>query len=412
MKLITHFLVMLSIVLCGCGAPRPAKPPKALTCELSKYTVDDIYDDWRLYNKGLNIKQPPSFNILSLSAGGQFGAYGAGFLYGWSKVTENPKPGSRKDIQVVTGVSTGAILATHAFLEKDEEIMNKYKTLSGEQIYRSRGLLEYIRANSFFNTSGKDQMISENLTSEIIDEVADKFDKGRFLYIGIVNLDTGKFDQINMVKLAHDLQPNERRDQCYRAVIGASSAIPIAFSPKFIDDKMWVDGGARRHLFFTYPSTEAKKLGVTRRLYSIIHGDLSVGEERVKNGVLQIAGRTAELFIDQGLKESIRLQDQIASKCPSEINCGPSNKLFETYYAAAFSAAVSCKDELEKCKKTGGITSDDVFCNPFMKCLAERGEIDGRAFAKTGNWLSIDDLCLGSNPDCEPSQKFKRGFSQ
>ena len=91
MKLITHFLVLASIVICGCGSPRPTKPPNAINCELTKYTVRDIYDDWRVYNKG---KEPPSFNILSLSAGGQFGAYGAGFLYGWSKVKEKPKPGS------------------------------------------------------------------------------------------------------------------------------------------------------------------------------------------------------------------------------------------------------------------------------------------------------------------------------
>jgi len=412
MKLITHFLAMLLIVLCGCGTPRPAKPPKALSCELSKYTVHDIYDDWRVYNKGLEIKQPPSFNILSLSAGGQFGAYGAGFLYGWSTVTNNPKPGSRKDIQVVTGVSTGALLATHAFLDKDKEIEDKYRALSGERIYRSRKIIEYIWANSLLDTSGKDRLISENITSEIIDKVASKVKDGRFLYIGIVNLDTGKFDRINMVKLAQDLQPKERRDQCYRAVIGASSAIPIAFSPKFIDKKMWVDGGARHHLFIADPPTEAKKLGVTRRLYSIIHGDLSVDDEDVPNGVLQIAGKTAEIFIDQGMKDSIRLQDQIASKCPSENNCEPSNKLFKTYYAAAASAAVACEEERKKCNKTGSPTSDDVFCNPFMNCLADKGEADGKKFAITGNWLSIDDLCLGSNPDCEPIQNVKRGFSQ
>jgi len=410
MKLITPFVVMLSIVLSGCGSMRPTHPPDALNCELSKFTVNDIFDDWGVYLNKLE-SPPKSFNVLSLSAGGQFGAYGAGFLYGWSKIGDDAQPGPRKDIQVVTGVSTGAILATHAFLNLDKQIMDKFRSLSGEQIYKSRMLPEYIWANSLLNTSGKDRLISENLTSEIIDKVVNQ--DGRFLYIGIVNLDSGEFVRINMVKLANDLKPKTRRDQCYRAVIGASSAIPIAFSPKFIDDKMWVDGGARRHLFITFPPKTVLDSTPTRRLYAIVHGDLSVDEGKVKNGVLQIAGKTAELFIDQGIKDSIRLQDQLASKCPKGIDCGPKKRLFETYYAAAAAAAVSCKDELKECSKAGSPTSDDVFCNAFMECLVKKGENDGEEFANgTRNWLSIDDLCLGSSPDCAPSLEFDRKFSQ
>ena len=414
MKLITRFIVMLSIVLSGCGSIRPTHPPEALNCELSKYTVNDIYDDWGVYLQKLKSPtKPKSFNVLSLSAGGQFGAYGAGFLCGWRSIGVDAKPGPRSDIQVVTGVSTGAILATHAFLNLDEEIKEKYETLSGEQIYKLRTMPAYIWANSLLDASGKDRLISEYITSEIIDEVADKFDKGRFLYIGIVNLDSGQFARINMVKLAHDLQPKERRNLCYRAVIGASSAIPIAFSPKFIDGSMWVDGGARRHLFITFPPRSVMDPSVTRRLYSIVHGDLSVDDVKVRNGVLQIAGKTAELFIDQGMKDSIRLQEQLASKCPDGNDCESSNRLFKTYYAAAASAAASCKSELKKCGTSVSPTSDDMFCNPFMKCLAKQGEKDGREYANgTRRWLTIDDLCLGSSPVCAPRPEFNRKFAQ
>ena len=51
-----------------------------------------------------------SLNILELSGGGQNGAFGAGFLNGWRE------SGTRPQFDIVTGVSTGSLLATHAFL--------------------------------------------------------------------------------------------------------------------------------------------------------------------------------------------------------------------------------------------------------------------------------------------------------
>ncbi len=49
-------------------------------------------------------------DLLALSGGGDAGAYGAGFLKGW---TEH---GDRPEFTVVTGVSTGALIAPMAFL--------------------------------------------------------------------------------------------------------------------------------------------------------------------------------------------------------------------------------------------------------------------------------------------------------
>ena len=58
----------------------------------------------------LERKRGHALNVLSLSGGGQNGAFGAGFLIGWRE------SGRRPEFDVVTGVSTGALLATHALL--------------------------------------------------------------------------------------------------------------------------------------------------------------------------------------------------------------------------------------------------------------------------------------------------------
>jgi predicted acylesterase/phospholipase RssA len=53
----------------------------------------------------LERKSGHALNLLSLSGGGQNGAFGAGFLNGWRE------SGRRPQFDVVGGVSTGALLA-------------------------------------------------------------------------------------------------------------------------------------------------------------------------------------------------------------------------------------------------------------------------------------------------------------
>lgn len=396
-------LLALCALAAACGSVRPSSPPDALACGLNRFVVRDIYEDWGVYRaKQLKLEAlddpNPSFNVLALSAGGEFGAYGAGFLSGWRSVGRSALPGARADIQIVTGVSTGAILATHAFLGKDAEIEAKYRSLSGNQIYKSRSILELVRANSLLEASGKDKLIEDNLPGTVIDEVAQSPD-GRFLYIGVVDLDSGRFLRIDMRKLARTIEPAGLRDACYRAVIGASSAIPIAFPPKFIDDMMLVDGGARRHMFLTELPKEAKLPGVARRLYSLAHGDLDVGCAKTTNGVLQIAGRSADLLTDQGFKDSVRLTDLLASE-PVDGDSGKA--LLSTYYAAAANAAIACQPAKAACQSPAGTLSEDMFCNAFMNCLADRGSEDGRAYGRGEHpWLQLRDLNLSTQPNCQ-----------
>jgi hypothetical protein len=87
-------------------------------------------------------------------------------------------------------------------------------------------LLELVWASSLYDAAGKRALLTQYLTSQVIDEVAAAA-PGRFLYIGIVNLDTGEFRRVDMVRLAREIHGKSNRDDCYRAVIDASSAIPL-----------------------------------------------------------------------------------------------------------------------------------------------------------------------------------------
>ena len=81
-------------------------------------------------------KRGHALNVLTISGGGQNGAFGAGFLIGWRE------SGRRPEFDIVTGVSTGALLATHASsAPRPMTRCSKSSTRRSpsDDIYRNRG---------------------------------------------------------------------------------------------------------------------------------------------------------------------------------------------------------------------------------------------------------------------------------
>src|SRR5262245_37022668 len=93
-------------------------------------------------------KQRPVIDILSVSGGGDWGAFGAGFLKGWLKVpAQNPLP--KPQVDAVTGVSTGTLIAPFAFLgdpQSIDEIVNLYRNPQEDWV-KQRGILYFLPNN-------------------------------------------------------------------------------------------------------------------------------------------------------------------------------------------------------------------------------------------------------------------------
>jgi hypothetical protein len=409
-------LALAGFVLQGCGSTRPPPGPQNLTCNLQPYFVTDVFEDRHVFiSKRLQGIRGESgsgpvkeTNILELSAGGEYGAYGAGFLVGWGEVGAKGLPAPRDTIHIVTGVSTGSIIATSAFLgDRDAKMKELYENLKDEAIYTPRSALSLLWANSLYDAAGKRALLKKYIDTDVIDRVA-KAEEGRYLYIGIVDLDKGEFKRVDMVRLARELKGNNR-DECFQAVIDASSATEVAFEPVFIDSVMYGDGGVRRHLFLVSPETikvgtQLRDLsGTAYRSFALIHGDLEVEPQTTGNGVLPISERTASIFTDQTLKDSVRLNNVLATH-PEAIVGEPAAKRmprFDAYYAAASEQACKCKKKTEgECKSASTSGGADIFCQPYMKCLSDAGEQDGKTYASTGNWLPFEDMNLGSGPSC------------
>ena len=78
----------------------------------------------------------PPANLLGISGGSDNGAFGAGLLVGWTD------SGTRPEFKLVTGISTGALIAPFAFLGSayDPQLRAVYTGIQPESVYETRSI--------------------------------------------------------------------------------------------------------------------------------------------------------------------------------------------------------------------------------------------------------------------------------
>lgn len=241
----------------------------------------------------------PKKNILVVSGGGIYGAYPAGVLAGWSET------GTRPEFDVVTGVSTGALVSVFAFLGPayDCELRRYYTTVRNEDIYRRRRFPFLIFAESLADNTPLARMIEEGITDERIAAVAAEHHKGRRLYIGTSDLDTRRAVVWDMGALAVRNTPEDRK--LIRDILLATTAIPGFFPPVRISVTVdgvryverHVDGNTSSAMFFVPPHVPAEARATLPSswlygsdLYCLVAGKLYADPVPVKARTFRIAG--------------------------------------------------------------------------------------------------------------------------
>ena len=119
-------------------------------------------------------------NLLSLSGGGQNGAFGAGFLIGWSETGKRPK------FDAVGGVSTGALMATHAFLgttADDSKLEAFYTKVTKKDIYTERSIIDIVSGSDLLSdTAPLRARIAKFITEKELERVAAAYDVANTRY--------------------------------------------------------------------------------------------------------------------------------------------------------------------------------------------------------------------------------------
>ena len=196
-------------------------------------------------------KEPAAIDILIISGGGDWGAFGAGFLKGWQKVPAE-HPLAKPEFDAVTGVSTGTLIAPFAFLGDErsiDEIANLYRN-PGEDWVRNRGFLYFLPDNiSFAEVPGLEREMRDHITLDMVRRVAKAGADGRLLAVNTTNLDDASSRVFDLVVEAQRAVESGKLERIHNIML-ASAGIPGAFPFRMIDDELYVDGGVTGNIIY------------------------------------------------------------------------------------------------------------------------------------------------------------------
>lgn len=240
---------------------------------------------------------------LALSGGGPNGAFGAGFLKGWTE------SGQRPVFKIVTGVSTGAMIAPFAFLGStyDDRIEHFYTTTATRDVFSMPRsvLLQALRGEAVADSAPLAALIASDLDMPLLQKIAAAHAEGRRLYVGTVDLDAQRFVVWNMGLIAQAGTPQAL--QLFRDVVLASASVPLAVQPVFFEvdvdgrryDEMHVDGAVGARVFYNgglFRTSVVRQRAIEQNTYEdlyIIHnGQLSPQAEHTERSLRAIAMRT------------------------------------------------------------------------------------------------------------------------
>ena len=302
-------------------------------------------EQW-LASHGQQTTELPPVSFLAVSGGGDNGAYGAGFLKGWTA------SGTRPEFKVVTGVSTGALIAPFAFLgpQYDYVLERVYTTSTQRDIFKKRGIFKGLFGDGMADTRPLAQTIATYVNRPLLDAIAAEYAKGRLLLVGTANLDTMEPVIWNMTAIAARKDP--AAIALFSKILLASASIPGAFPPQMIDvnldgthyQEMHVDGGTTAQLFLYPPSISLKKAVERKRTaYIIRNARLDPDWQSTERRTMTIAMRAIDsLTRTQGIGDLYRVyattqRDGVGynlTYIPSTFTV-PHKEMFDTAYMKA-----------------------------------------------------------------------------
>ena len=272
------------------------------------------------------------YTALAISGGGANGAFGAGFLYGWTVAGDRPK------FKLVTGISTGALIAPYAFLgsEYDEMIREVYTTVETKNIIEKYSPLSILSAKeSFASSSPLQNIIKQHVDTGLLQSVAQAHNEGRRLYIGTTHMDAQRLVVWNMGKIAQI--GDKEALQLFRDVLLASASIPTALPPVLIPvevdgklyDEMHTDGGTATQLFFHGGTIDLAKAGQSSglvlgdrpiaRLYVIRNGKMQSDPQQIPRNLQKISTRALETALKTAALNSLFRMYVFARREQSEL---------------------------------------------------------------------------------------------
>jgi hypothetical protein len=201
----------------------------------------------------------PPESLLAISGGGDNGAFGAGVLVGWSESRTRPS------FKIVTGISTGALIAPLAFAgpEYDPLLAEMYTTIDQTNIFEKRPIVAGLLSDALADSRPLQNLIAKYVDANLMARIAEESRRGRALVIITTNLDAGVPVIWNIGAIAESERP-EAID-LIRKILLASASIPGFFPPVMFD--VTVDASRIRKCMWT-AARRCRRFSIPRRCRS------------------------------------------------------------------------------------------------------------------------------------------------
>ncbi len=391
-------LLVLCLVALGCASrdcPLCEDQARALTDGGPVENCGDPFDGAAIGRLSNTVTDEGSADILLLSGGGSRGSFAAGILNGWK---DKPK------FDMVTGVSTGAIMATWAYLGPDhktkpyEMLRQTYAGhITAKQIRKRRWLFPLV--DSKYSLAPLKKMFLKILPTEMIIEVGLEYEEfGRQLWIGSTNLETGQFCHWNLGQRALDAaKARERGDEkavaehvdMYHKLIIASSANPTVFQSVDINGYTHVDGGVSETIYVERINDivdevlRVRKANVDKPLnvYAVVNGRLVNSQKCVDKNIYSLATRSISLLSKSATRGNLDRIKNIVDEGLRYRSDEDSHVRSWNYYTSWIPAN----------KK---LDAPDVFNEDSMRALFDYGE----------NWIAGQDKWCKGIPGAQNDQ--------
>ena len=364
------FIVLLGLTAltsgCAAIASRNALPPaEANKIELDGFhnirswgdgSPNELREFMNAYSDGREVHRSLS-TTLAISGGAEDGAFGAGLLVGWSDA------GTRPTFDLVTGVSSGALIAPFAFIgsSRDAELREMFTKYGRKDIfaYNVPNLLE---GSSLVDDSPLAKLIAKYVDGNFLQEIARERSRGRILLIGTTDLDAQRPVIWDMGRIAMSNDPQALA--LFRKILLASATLPGIFPPVRIQvrvgdqnyDELHVDGGVTRQVFVAPtivsvgPDHRRSSVIPKPRIFVIRNGRIDPEWQSTSENLVSITQRSISTLIkNQGVGDlyriySIARQDGIdfnLASIPQDFRVNSDQPFDQQYMNALFDRAYS-----------------------------------------------------------------------
>tara|TARA_R110000796_G_scaffold42224_1_gene104538 strand:+ start:7532 stop:8671 length:1140 start_codon:yes stop_codon:yes gene_type:complete len=285
--------------------------------------------------------------VLALSGGGEDGAFGAGALVGWSA------RGDRPDFDLVTGISTGALIAPFAFMgqDYDDVLTQVFTQMDASDIMRLRPF-QAVFSDALYDTTPLAELIAEFTPPAFLQAVAKRHAAGNNLLVVTSELDSARASVWDMGAIAQAGQYD-----LFRSIMRASAALPGLFPPVNLSftsggqtySETHIDGGVHMQFLavpsFAFTTPDQRLEG--GHIYVIINNTLNPAPASVGRSALSISqqaltttGRASALLqvnATQLFAREFGLRFSVTSIDPNAgIQYDPSDRFSSTYMNALY----------------------------------------------------------------------------